>query len=64
MNSHGDRAAAAPAPPRRAARRRAAPPHLMSSQNEHAGKRLRAPFDRFIVDGFNFCRPDVRHYFH
>ena len=35
----------------------------MSSQNEHAGKRLRAPFDRFIVDGFNFCRPDVRHYF-
>ena len=26
-------------------------------------KRLRAPLSRFIVDGFNFCEPDVRHYF-
>ncbi len=26
-------------------------------------KRLRAPLDFFIVDGFAFTRPDVRHYF-
>ena len=31
---------------------------------QHASiKRLRAPLSRFIVDGFNFCEPDVRHYF-
>ena len=30
---------------------------------QHAGlKRLAAPLDAFIVDGFNFCEPDVRHY--
>ena len=31
---------------------------------QHASiKRLRAPLSCFIVDGFNFCEPDVRHYF-
>ena len=31
---------------------------------QHAAlKRLEAPFDKFIVDGFNFVEPDVRHYF-
>ena len=31
---------------------------------QHAGlKRLRAPLDAFIVDGFNFCEADVQHYF-
>ena len=31
---------------------------------QHAGiKRLAAPLDKFIVDGFNFCEPDVHHYF-
>lgn len=27
-----------------------------------AVKRLRAPLDGFIVDGFHYCQPDVRHY--
>ena len=31
---------------------------------QHAGlKRLRAPLEFAIVDGFNFVQPDVRHYF-
>ena len=31
---------------------------------QHASiKRLRGPLSKFIVDGFNFCEPDVRHYF-
>ena len=31
---------------------------------QHGGlKRLAAPLSSVIVDGFNFCRPDVRHYF-
>ena len=32
--------------------------------SQHAAlKRLGPPLHRFIVDGFNFCEPDVRHYF-
>ena len=31
---------------------------------QHASlKRLAAPLDKFIVDGFNFCEPSIRHYF-
>ena len=31
---------------------------------QHAAvKRLAPPLNKFIVDGFNFCEPDVRHYF-
>jgi DNA cross-link repair 1A protein len=34
----------------------------MATQNA-ALKRLAAPLDHFIVDGFNFIEPDVHHYF-
>ena len=31
---------------------------------QHAAlKRLASPLDKFIVDGFNFCEPSIRHYF-
>eukprot|EP00966_Prymnesium_polylepis_P170425 3939554-Prymnesium_polylepis.1 len=31
---------------------------------QHASvKRLAPPLNKFIVDGFHFCEPDVRHYF-
>jgi DNA cross-link repair 1A protein len=53
------------APPRRARHevRELAKSYKAMATQHSCIKRLRAPLSRFIVDGFNFCEPDVRHYF-